>query len=136
MEFILEYIYIYFFSALIASADSCSFFFLSSISHHHHHHLPFFHLYVISCDLSSQGHQRTSVGMCGVSMDECGCVTQWQKFFKIGKKDIHSVSILNITFSGIFVPIFMSENMSFRNFLIIWKLTDFYLVNGCFLEWF
>ena len=31
--------------------------------------------------------------------------TQWQKFFKRGKKDIHSVSILNITFSGIFVPI-------------------------------
>ena len=61
--------------------------------------------------------------------------TQWQKFFKRGKKDIHSVSISNITFSDIFVPIFMSENMSLRNFLISWKLTDFYLVNGSFLEW-
>ena len=64
----------------------------------------------------------------------CLSSTKWQKLFKRGKKDIHSVSILNITFSGIFVPIFMSVIMSFGNFLIIWKMTNFYLVNGCFLE--
>ena len=46
-----------FFSPLIASADSCSLFFLSI-------YLPFFQLHVISCDLSSYGHQQASVGMC------------------------------------------------------------------------
>ena len=52
--------------------------------------------------------------------------TQWQKFFKRGKKDIRAISILSITFFGIFLPIFMSENMPFENFLIPWKLSYFY----------
>ena len=39
-------------------------------------------------------------------------------------------------FFGIFLPIFMLEIIPFENFLIIWKLTNFYYINGWFLEWF
>ena len=57
------------FSPLIASADSCSFLFLLSSSSSS----LFFKMTVISCDLSSSGHQRLCVGCVRVCAGVCRC---------------------------------------------------------------
>ena len=69
-EFLLNNLYAHrgIFSPLIASADFCSFFFLSIIIS-----LPFFQITVISCDLSSYGHQRVCVWYLRVCAGVCGC---------------------------------------------------------------